>query len=110
MKLVIAVVHDRDAAKCVEALNDRGLTCTRFESSGGFLEQKNATLFIAVDEDRVDTVVELITRHVKERMETLQASSSAATTPLSAFVPSPVDVEVHGATIIVIPVERFEKI
>ncbi len=110
MKLVIAVVHERDAAKCVEALNDRGLTCTRFESSGGFLERKNATLFIAVDEDRVDTVVELITRHVKERVETLQASPTAVSTPLAAFVPPPVDVEVHGATIIVVPVDRFEKI
>ena len=110
MKLVIAVVHERDAAKCVEALNDRGLTCTRFESSGGFLERRNTTLMVAVDEERVSIVVELITKHVKERVETLQASPSTLASPLAAFVPAPVDVEVHGATIIVIPVDRFEKI
>ena len=110
MKLVIAVVHERDAQKCVEVLNDRGLTCTRIESSGGFLDRKNATLFIAVDEERVDTVVDLITKHVKERVETLQASSAAVAAPLASFVPPPVDVEIHGATIIVVPVDRFEKI
>ena len=36
MKLLIAVVHSEDASSTMDALNDRGISVTRFASSGGF--------------------------------------------------------------------------
>ena len=56
MKLVVAIVQGEDAGRTAQALNNAGLSVTKLASSGGFLQQGNATLLIGVDEDRVDQV------------------------------------------------------
>ena len=38
MKLIIAIVHDDDASRVMEELNNQGFRVTRMCSSGGFLK------------------------------------------------------------------------
>ena len=52
MKLIIAVVQGEDAQRTVLALTDKGISSTRVASSGGFLQQGNATLLVGVDTAR----------------------------------------------------------
>ena len=54
MKLVTAIVHNEDASTLVDALLEKEYRATRFNSSGGFLKQGNATILVGVEEDQVD--------------------------------------------------------
>jgi len=56
VKLLVAVVHQEDASACMDALNDRGISVTKFASSGGFLQHKNVTLMSGIEEDRIEEV------------------------------------------------------
>ena len=67
MKLVFAIVQGEDAGQTVQALSGAGISVTRFASSGGFLQQGNATLLIGVEEERVGLVVQLIRENCRER-------------------------------------------
>ena len=57
MKLVVAIVHNEDAGALVDALLDKEFRATRLLSSGGFLKQSNATIFLGVEENEVDEVI-----------------------------------------------------
>lgn len=109
MKLIIAVVHSDDATACADALSDAGFVCTRFNTSGGFLQKGNATIVTGVEDERVDEVVELLRVHARGRNEYMNPMPPMAE-PAEFFVPFPVEVQVGGATVFVVDVERFEKL
>jgi uncharacterized protein YaaQ len=60
MKLIYAIIHERDSDLVVEALIKHGFTVTRMASTGGFLRFGNVTLLIAVDSEKVDEVINLL--------------------------------------------------
>jgi uncharacterized protein YaaQ len=67
MKLVIAIIHEEDAAEVLRALAARGLQSTRLASEGGFLAKPNATLLIGVEDARVEEVKEVLAEKAKAR-------------------------------------------
>ena len=109
MKLVIAVVQGEDAAQTVQALSGAGISVTKMASSGGFLQQGNATLLIGVDDDKVEAAIELIRVNCRERSQYMTPMPPMVE-PGEFFMPYPVEVQVGGATVFVIDVERFEKL
>jgi uncharacterized protein YaaQ len=109
MKLLIAVVHQEDAAALMDALNDRGISVTKFASSGGFLQQKNVTLMSGIDDERVDEVLALIKENCRTRSEYMNPMPPLVE-PGDFFVPYPVEVQVGGATVFIVTVDRFEKL
>lgn len=109
MKLVFAVVQGEDAGETVSALGAAGLPVTRLHSSGGFLQQGNATLMIGVEDDRVDQVLQVIADNCRERPRYLTPVAPMLE-PGEMFMPYPVEVQVGGATVFVVPVDRFEKL
>ena len=109
MKLVIAVVQGEDATQTVQALSGAGISVTKMASSGGFLQQGNATLLIGVDDDKVDAAIEVIRENCRERSQYMTPMPPMVE-PGEFFMPYPVEVQVGGATVFVIPVERFEKL
>ena len=60
MKLIIAVIHDRDENRASEALLKAGHRFTKIASTGGFLVQGNSTFLIGVPSDEVDDVLDNI--------------------------------------------------
>ncbi|MCS7308615.1 MAG: cyclic-di-AMP receptor, partial [Armatimonadetes bacterium] len=60
MKLVIAVVHDRDKNKISDTLLRNGFKFTKVASTGGFLREGNVTLFIGVEDEDLEQVLRLI--------------------------------------------------
>jgi uncharacterized protein YaaQ len=109
MKLVVAVVHNEDAGVLVDALLEREYRATRLHSSGGFLKQTNATVMLGVEDDQVDAVLEIVRESCQARTQIVNPMPPIME-PGEFFMPYPLEVEVGGATVFVLPVERFERL
>lgn len=107
MKLVIAILQDKDAAQAVAEINRRGFRATKLASTGGFLREGNTTILVGVDEGQVEHVVQVLKRTCSTRREVM-----APQTPTHSgepYLPFPVEVSVGGATVFVLDVDRYEK-
>jgi len=105
-KLLIAVVHAQDAGQLVEALRRADLRVTEVLSRGGFLQARNAMLYIGVEDDQVDMAMHLIEENCQSRTESLPAE------PLGAFGANwiPAEVTHGGATVFVVPLDEIRRI
>jgi uncharacterized protein YaaQ len=109
MKLIVAVVQDKDSIKLIEALMTKGYRATKLASTGGFLKEGNTTLLIGVDTDQVPEVLSIIRKTCKSR-EQLVTPLTPVGGPVDSYVPYPIEVIVGGATVFVVNVEQYEKI
>ncbi len=108
MKLVVAIVQDRDTDLVVETLNARSLRVTRVATSGGFLGQGNATLLIGVDDAQTPLVLDLLRKACHRR--NMFVPMAAGITDTAYGLHSQIEVEVGGATVFVFNVEHFEQV
>ncbi|MHB9145233.1 MAG: cyclic-di-AMP receptor [Symbiobacteriia bacterium] len=108
MKLIVAVVQDKDAGRLVEALVRSGHRATKLASTGGFLKEGNTTLLVGVEDTQQDEVLGTIKKISRSR-EQLVTPLSPVGGPVDSYVPYPVEVLVGGATVFVLNVEHFEK-
>ncbi|QAA30763.1 MULTISPECIES: cyclic-di-AMP receptor [Clostridium] len=109
MKLVIAIVQDDDALDLIDGITDEGFRVTKLATTGGFLKSGNTTLMIGVEKERVDVVINLIEEICKTRKQVVSSPSPMAGTT-GVYIPYPVEVEVGGATVFVVDVDKFVKI
>jgi len=109
MKMVIAIVQDKDVSRLLQYVTRDGLRATRLASSGGFLRSGNTTLLFGVEEQRVEGLLSTIreTCHQREEMLTLAQPIMG---PADAQIPFPIEVPVGGATVFVLDVEQFIKV
>ncbi len=110
MKLILAVVQAQDVEACSDALPSSGFVCPRLASQGGFLDSANCTLMIGVDDLQVDEVCAILARRAQRRVETVDSTLPFPGVPLAPVLTPPMDVEVGGATVFVVPLDRYEKI
>jgi uncharacterized protein YaaQ len=109
VKLVVAIVHGEDAGPLVDALVKHEFRATRLHSSGGFLKQTNATIMLGVEDDRVDDVIAIVSDQCHARTQVVNPMPPIME-PGEFYLPYPVEVEMGGATVFVLPVERFERL
>ena len=109
VKLIVAIVHNEDASALVDALLDKEFRATRLHSSGGFLKQSNATIVVGVDDADVDEVMSIVRANCVSRTQVVNPMPPIME-PGEFFMPYPLEVEVGGATVFVLPVERFERL
>jgi uncharacterized protein YaaQ len=109
VKLVVAIVHNEDAGALVDSLLQREFRATRLQSSGGFLKQSNATVIVGAEDDAVDDVLEIVRDTCTSRTQVVNPMPPIME-PGEFFMPYPLEVEVGGATVFVLPVERFERL
>jgi uncharacterized protein YaaQ len=107
MKLVIAVVQDKDSSRLSNALIKEGFRATKLASTGGFLRAGNTTFMIGIEDDRVQEVLQVIKANCKVREQLVTPVSPMGGTT-DSYIPFPVEVQVGGAAVFVMPVERFE--
>lgn len=108
MKLVMAVIQDKDSNRLSQALIKANLRATKLASTGGFLKEGNTTFLIGVEDDEIDELLEIIKENCKSR-EQLVAPMSPLGGSADAYSPYPVEIEVGGATVFVLPVEAFHQ-
>ena len=106
MKLVLAIVSNDDSAVVSAALTREGFSVTKLATTGGFLMAGNTTFLVGVEDEKVDTVINLIKKQSKRRTQMVPTTSSFDVGMYSTF---PMEVTVGGATIFVLNVDRFEK-
>ncbi|GIP41382.1 hypothetical protein J31TS4_46620 [Paenibacillus sp. J31TS4] len=107
MKLVIAVVQDKDSNRLSNALIQEGFRATKLASTGGFLKAGNTTFMIGIEDERIPDVMKVIKNNCKIR-EQLVTPVSPMGGSTDSYIPFPVEVQVGGAAVFVVPVERFE--
>ena len=108
MKLIIAVVQDKDSNRLSNALVEADYRATKLASTGGFLKSGNSTFLIGVEDQQVSTVLEIIKDNCKAR-EQLVAPVSPMGGNADSYVPYPIEIQVGGATVFVVDVEKFEQ-
>ena len=109
VKVVVAIVHNEDAGTLVDALLERDYRATRLHSSGGFLKQSNATVLLGVEDAQVEEVLAIVRETCTSRTQVVNPMPPIME-PGEFFMPYPLEVEVGGATVFVLPVERFERL
>ena len=109
MKLIVAIVHSEDAGALVAGLLEKDFRATRLNSAGGFLRQSNATVLVGVEDARVDDVLDIVRATCVSRTQVVNPMPPIME-PGEFFMPYPVEVEIGGATVFVLPVDRFERI
>lgn len=108
MKMVIAVVQDKDSAKLSQVLVKKGFRATKLASTGGFLRAGNTTFLIGAEDESIPEVIELISQSCKSRKQ-MVAPVSPLGNPVDSFVPYPLEVQVGGAAVFVLDVEHFHS-
>ncbi len=109
VKLVVAIVHNEDAGVLVDALLENEYRATRLHSSGGFLKQTNATILLGVEDEQVEDVLGIVRDSCHSRSQVINPMPPIME-PGEFFMPYPLEVEVGGATVFVVPVERVERL
>lgn len=107
MKMIMAIVSNEDNSKVSQELNKNGFFVTKLASTGGFLMSGNTTLMVGTDDDKVDTVIEIIKQKSKKRSKMVPSSASFG---MDMGISIPIEVTVGGATIFVLNIDKFEKV
>jgi len=109
MKLVVAIVQREDAGVLIDALTEKGYRATRINTAGGFLKEGNATVLVGVEDPAVDEVLSLVEASCNTRTQYINPLPPVME-PGEFYMPYPVEVQVGGATVFVLNVERYARL
>jgi len=109
MKLIVSIVNGDDAHDLLEALKEGGFQSTMISTTGGFLREGNATILIGVEDPKVGPVLNIIRENCHRRTQFVNPLPPIME-PGELYMPNPVEVEVGGATVFVLNVERMERV
>src|SRR5512137_1564818 len=111
MKLVIAIVQSADSGKLTDALVATGFRCTRISTVGGFLDEPNVTMLIVTEDAQLDQLLALIRHNCQARRRYMNAAPmSVETVGMPVVTAAPIEVEVGGATVFVMPVRHIARL
>lgn len=106
---MLAVVQEKDGGRLIEALSGAQYQATILASTGGFLREGNSTVMMGVQDGQVNEVLAII-QEVCRRREQLVSPMPPVVEPVDSYVTYPVKVEVGGAIVFVLGVDRMERI
>ncbi|MBK8025806.1 MAG: cyclic-di-AMP receptor [Chloroflexi bacterium] len=105
MKLIIAIVDEKDVDKVMSALTDQHLSITHVSSTGGLLSPGNSTLLLGVDEHRVPQAMQVISE-LAARRQSIVPYTYEGTLPLTGIA----EIQVGGFMSFVLDVDHFEQV
>lgn len=107
MLLLLAIVQNEDAPALSRELINQGLRFTQINSTGGLFAFGSAAFLLGVEENQYDTVLAAIreTCHTRTRY----IGTLAGPEPIF-FFSTPMEVEVGGAVVFGVPIERRIRI
>ena len=109
MKLIVSIVNGDDAHELTESFKSAGYQSTKISTTGGFLREGNATILVGIADDKVGAVLEIIRENCHRRTQYVNPLPPVME-PGELYMPNPVEVEVGGATIFVLNVERMDRV
>lgn len=72
MKLIMAIVQDKDSNRLANEFIDANIRATKLSSTGGFLKAGNSTFIIGIEDERVDEALEMIKKHANQESNMCQ--------------------------------------
>lgn len=106
MKLILAIIQDKDSGRLSKEFVDANIRATKLSTTGGFLKAGNTTFLIGIEDERVNEVLALIQKIGKAREEYVAAPVSLNLSS-DGNLSRPIEIQVGGATVFVLPVEGF---
>lgn len=106
-KLILAVVDIRDARTLIQRLIARGFGATRLDAYGGFLRTERSLVLVATSELEAPAVAATIRETCPGRIETVAPAANDGTLGL-AIDYGPEQVEIAGAIVLMMPIERVD--
>lgn len=106
MKLIIAIVQDKDSHLLSDEFANANVRATRLSTTGGFLRAGNTTFIIGIEEERVQEALDIIKENCQSR-EQMTVPPVHIDSMLDSALTTPVPVRVGGATVFVLPVDSF---
>ncbi|MCH3904721.1 MAG: cyclic-di-AMP receptor [Lactobacillus sp.] len=106
MKLIIAIVQNKDAEELSQRFVKNGIRATKLSTTGGFLRAGNTTFLIGTADEDVPEVLGTIRLSSHQREEYVQSQLGSS---MSSAQTQPVKVSVGGATVFVLDVEQFKR-
>lgn len=108
MKLIVAVLQDKDSNRLTDALAKSNFKATKLATTGGFLKEGNTTLMIGCEDQYVEEALGIIEKNCSQR-EQVVAPINSMGGHADTYISEPVTVEVGGATVFVLPIESFHQ-
>lgn len=107
MKLITAIINSKDINNVCKELTKAGFSFTKMATTGGFLKSNNVTLIMGVDDNRVESALEVMRDNCKQRK--VPAPTGTSFDGWNSAPSYIAEVLVGGATVFITNVERFEK-
>ena len=108
MKLILSIVNRDDSNALVDSLMRHGYRATVISTTGGFLREGNATILVGADDAKVQEVLALIKEGCHTRTQFVNPLPPVME-PGELYMPTPVEVQVGGATVFVLGVDSFHR-
>jgi uncharacterized protein YaaQ len=108
VKLVIGVVNRDDLYPLNDALIGAGYDATMISTTGGFLREGNVTLLIGLQDESVANVLEIIRNNCRTRTKYVTPLPPAVEYG-EALMLDPIEVQVGGAIVFIVNVEKWVK-
>lgn len=105
MKLIVAVVDDKDTDKVMKALTDEHIGVTCVSSTGNFFIPGSSTLLIGVDDEQVSPIMRGIADMAGPRLTHVPLMHAG-----DISFASHVEVPVGGFMSFVLDVDQFEQV
>jgi uncharacterized protein YaaQ len=110
MKLIYAIVNRDDSKNVLTNLTKSGYYVTKLATTGGFLGSGNTTFMICDDDEKVDDIVNIISKYSRKRRQTVPGDQAIIMEGVTQPAVMPIEVTVGGATVIVTDVAKFMKL
>lgn len=107
MKLVMALISNKDITKVMSALSNEGFFATRISTTGQFLADGHTAIYVGTDDEKVPHLFDVIKQNVTKRVV---RQFGVESTLEGSLLKQPVDVEEYGAVAFVINVDEFRKL
>jgi uncharacterized protein YaaQ len=105
MKLIMAIVSSDDQRDVLARLTKAGFRATVISTTGGFLREGNATLFVGTEDARVAQAVDILRQACRRRTQWVSPLPTLEGPGLE--MSEPIEVSVGGAVVFVMNVEQF---
>lgn len=108
MKLILAIVQDKDSSLLSSEFIDANIRATKLSTTGGFLRSGNTTFIVGIEDERVSEVLKIIETTCQSR-EQFMAPPVTMDATMDSSMSYPIQVQVGGATVFVMPIEQFHR-
>lgn len=108
MKLIMAIVSSDDSREVLDRLTKAGFRATVISTTGGFLREGNATIFLGIEDAKIAQALEILRAVCRRRTQWVSPLPTLEGPGLE--MAEPIEVSVGGAVVFLMNVEQFIQV